>query len=497
MPRPRWTFEALVLGACFVAAFAWPGLLGGWVEVAASLLFPLLFFEAVLRRRPLPYVFLTFFSALVFLFHWVPRTLVTKGGLPLPLALLGSALLWAWEAGGLTAVAAFARWMHARGGALGAALGAGFGIALWEAFAFHVYPWHYGSALGALPLLSRASAFVGVLGFSALLWGAGAWAGARLSEGRPGSALLGPLTALALLAGLGGAWSLLPREDVRELDVVMVQPDFPAGERFPGMEAELWRRSDEALQAAHLPRAGVRTLLLWPESSVLGRDDRRPDPRLAAEAQRRGIAWLYGTEGGLFNLVRGEVDGRPTFLQAKVDPMAFGERMPGPRWMRTWLDAHLGFISQEPGKLEAGHAFVVPTTTGGLRVHPLICSEALEPERAREGLDLSKAELLTNHTNDGWFERSMATDLHGAQIRLRAPELGVPLVRATLTGKSGLFREDGGGQLWGEPMSEATHAFTLRWAPVRTPARSPWLRPLLLLVLGGGCLLIGWPGRKP
>ncbi|HJW08336.1 MAG TPA: hypothetical protein VJ483_01810, partial [Holophagaceae bacterium] len=329
LTRLRWTAEALLLGACFVLAFAWPGALRGWLEAGAALTFPVLFFESVMRDRPLPFAFLAIMSALVYLFHWVPRTLVTKGGLPLPLAFLGSALLWAWEAGGLLAVAAFARWMKRRSGSLGAALGAALGLALWEAFAFHVYPWHFGSALGGLPLLARASAFLGVLGFSALLWGAGAWAGAELAQGRPGRAARGPVAALAMLLVLGLSWSLLPRGPHHELDVVMIQPGFPAGERFPGMEAEMWRRSDAVLAERQLPRPGTRTLLLWPESSVLGRDDRQPDPRLAMEAARRGVAWLYGTEGGLYNLIRGEVDGRPAFLQAKVDPMAFGERMPG------------------------------------------------------------------------------------------------------------------------------------------------------------------------
>ena len=114
------------------------------------------------------------------------------------------------------------------------------------------------------------------------------------------------------------------------------------------------------------------------------------------------------------------------------------------------------------------------------------------PERVRAGRALGHAELLTNHTNDGWFDRSIATDLHAAQIRLRAPELGVPLLRATLTGKSGLFREDGHFELWGEPLSEGAYLLDLQWRPVRTPARSAWLRPLLALALAAGLILLGW-----
>lgn len=91
----------------------------------------------------------------------------------------------------------------------------------------------------------------------------------------------------------------------------------------------------------------------------------------------------------------------------------------------------------------------------------LICSEALDPERARAGLAIAHADLLANGTNDGWFEDTDATDLHGAHIRLRACELGVPLARATLTGKSGVFYADGTGGLWGSPLSQATYALRL------------------------------------
>ncbi|HJW09992.1 MAG TPA: nitrilase-related carbon-nitrogen hydrolase, partial [Holophagaceae bacterium] len=163
--------------------------------------------------------------------------------------------------------------------------------------------------------------------------------------------------------------------------------------------------------------------------------------------------------------------------------------------VRKWLDAHLGFLSQEPGELSERSVFVVPTPQGEIRVAPLICSEALEPERSREGREIADANLLCNHTNDGWFERSMATDLHAAQIRLRAPELGVPLLRATLTGKSGVFHEGGAWELWGEAMSEGAYAFTLKWTPIRTPARTRWPFVLLLAMLGAGSGLLAWRGR--
>ena len=485
--------EAAVLAGLFALGFRFPGALGGWLEPLAALAFPLLLLEAAFRGRKAAWLWLALAGGLVLIFHWVPATLQSKGGLPWPLALLGGGLFYGWEALGFLLVVLAARWMHHRAGAPGAALGAALAILVWEAWGFHIYGWSWGAAFGALPWTARAAAFLGTRGLSALAWGAGAWTAAGLVQGAPlRRVLAGPAGALALLGLLGGLWHLLPRSPALSLDVAMVQPNFPPGLRWPGMEADMWQRSDALLRARGLPRPGRATLLLWPESAVLGRDDRQPEARLAAEASQRGVAWLYGTEGGLFNLVRGEVAGRPAFLFAKTEPMAFGERTPGPPAFRRWMDRQMGFISQEAGELAEGCAFPVPTAAGEVRVHPLICSEALMPERARRGLELGHADLLSNHTNDGWFDRSIATDLHAAQIRLRATELGVPLLRATLTGKSGVFREDGRFELWGEPLSEGAYTLALAWRPVHTPARSPWLLPLLAAGLALGTLLLAW-----
>ena len=485
--------ESAVLAGLFALTFRFPGALGGWLEPVMALAFPLLLLEGAFRGRKAFWLWLSLFGGLTLLFLWVPAMLASKGGLPGPLALLGTGLLSGWESLGLLLVALAARWMYRRSGALGAAFGAALAILIWESLAFHVYTWNWGAAFGSLPWTSRSAAFLGASGLSALAWGTGAWAAAGLVEGAPlRRTLAGPGFAVGLMILLGGAWFLLPREAEHKLDVAMIQPNFPAGRRWPGMEAEMWRRSDALLKAQGWPRAGRSTLLIWPESSVLGRDDRRPNARLSAEATSRGVAWLFGTEGGLFNLVRGEAAGRPAFIFAKTEPMPFGERIPGPAFFRQWMDRQMEFISQEPGELSAGCAFAVPSAAGDVRVHPLICSEALMPERARRGLALGRADLLSNQTNDGWFDRSIATDLHAAQIRMRATELGVPMVRATLTGKSGIFREDGRFQLWGEPLSEGAYAVDLQWRPVRTPVRSAWWLPLLMTALLAGCLLLGW-----
>lgn len=522
MRQIRWILEALILGGVFVCAFRFPGAWGGALEPLAALLFPLLLLEAAFRGRRTIFLYAACLAGLVALLHWVPATLASKGGLSQPVALLGGLLFWAYEALGLLGVILLAR-RGARKGPWAAAFCAAFGILVWEGFAFHIYTWSWGAAFGSLPFLARSAAFLGTRGLAALAWGSGAWAAAHLASDRPQRAWAGPVAALGLMSLLGGAWFLLPKGHERRLDVAVVQPDFPAGERFPGMLEEGFRRSEELLAYHHLPRPDRPTLLLWSESSVMDREHSLPDPQVTAWAADRRVALLFGTEGGrpgvdasgrprwepaLLNLVRGEVAGRPPFLQAKVVPMAFGERMPGPEPMRKFLDRTFGLRSQEPGELGADSAFVVPGVPMGtdanrelasvaidhpraadLRVHPLVCSEALLPDRSREGALVSRAELLTNHTNDNWFETSPATFLHTAQIRLRAAEVGLPLVRATLGGASGIFREDGRFTLWSGPRTQGAWAFELAWRPVKTPARSGLYLGLLWALTALGAIL--------
>ena len=487
----RRLLEALILGGLFALAFRFPATSGwGYLEAALAFLFPVLLFDALFKGRSLGWLYLALMAGFAFLFAWVPATLELKGPMPYAVALVASLLLAAWESLGFLLVLVVSRLANRRSGPWAAALTAAFAIAAWEVLGFHVYPWNWGAALGGLPWLARSAAFLGAPGLSAWCWGCGALFGAWLASGHTGRALRVPLAWAVLPVALSGLWFALPRGAERRLDVVMIQPNFEPGRRATGMEAEMWTRTDALLAQQHLPRPDTATLVLWPESSVLGRNDLPPNLRLQAEAQGRGIAWLFGTEGGLYNLVRGEAAGRASFLQAKTEPMPFGERMPGPEPLRRALERSLNLLSQEPGRLGRESSFVFPTPQGDLRVHPLICSEALIPMRVAQGVHLAGADLLSNHTNDGWFERSIATDLHATQIRLRAVEMGVPLLRSTLTGKSGVFREDGSWALWGEPRTEGAYAFSLAWHPRQTPARSPWVIWGTLVALGIASLLL-------
>ena len=481
--------EAIGLGLLVATAYLLPFRGVGLLESGLLVVFAVLIMRRSLDpEQRMGWLYLAMFIGVATAFYWMPGTIKAKGNLNWTTACFAGLLFFAYEAFGIWLTWLFARRAYLRTRSPWAtAFAAGFATLAWEFFAFHVYEWSWSAPMSGLPFLARSGAFLGAYGISATLWAFAAYGMARRQAGVPWLvALHAPLLYILLLAGLSTAWYALPREAPRAIDIVMVQPNFEAGARWPGMEAELWRLSDQALHEAQLPQPQRATLLIWPESSVLDRDDRWPNSRLQMEAQRRGLAWLFGTEGGSLNLVRGEAHGNPSFIQAKIYPMPFGERMPGPPSIRHWLDRALGVYSQEPGELSSQSSFAFPTPQGELKVHSLICSEATMPLRCRDGLAVAGGQLLANLTNDGWFEHSPATNLHASEIRLRAVELGVPMVRCTLTGKSGLMRENGECILWGVPMTQATYVFSLAWSPVRTPARSPWLfRGLVALFLAG------------
>ena len=135
----------------------------------------------------------------------MPAVIAVKGGLPFALALLGRGLFYAWEALGFLAVAALARWLYRRSGPWAAALGAALGILVWEVHGFHVYPWSWGAALGALPWLARSAAFLTTAGLLGPHLGLRSASTGRLARRRGAQAVR--CWPLRPAGGLPGAWA--------------------------------------------------------------------------------------------------------------------------------------------------------------------------------------------------------------------------------------------------------------------------------------------------
>jgi len=503
----RGLLEPTMFILLFQAAFRWPGLLGGALEAVAVLLLPVLLFRAAYRGMRWWVLWLSLFAGVALLTIWMPPTIAAKGGIPAPLSWLAGLLLWAYDSLPSVAALLLARlvWKRVSGwrGAVAAACVAALVMVVCDTWLLHVYPWAWAAPLASPPLLGRAAAFLGTEGVTAVVWVHGAMAGHFLASGAKRPTAVCSASALGLLLALSGAWRLLPRGPELSMDVAIVQPNYPVNTRIPGQLGDMWARSDALLQSDGLPKQGRTTLLLWPESSVTDGNYLLPIPFLAEIAKGRGVAWLFGTDGWLEtgspqNLVRGEAAGQEPFFQAKVVPMPFGERMPGPDWLRARLEKIAGFNSWAVGELGPNSSFRVPAQDGGsISVHPLICSEALIPGRVRAGLSLAGGDLLTEHTNDAWFETSLAASLHASMVRLRAVESGVPLVRVTMSGRSGIVMENGEWRHISGVMTEGAWSLELKWRPISAPARTAW--PFRLLLLALVCLpvsLVLSAGRK-
>jgi apolipoprotein N-acyltransferase len=490
----------------FQAAFRWPGIFGGALEAAAVIFLPALLARAMHKGRQWWIIWASLFVGVMLLTIWMPPTIASKGGIPEWLSWFAGLLLWAYDSLPplLALLAAKFIWKKAPGwrGMAAAACSAALIMVACDTWLLHIYPWTWAAALASPPVLGRAAAFLGTEGFTAVVWITGILVGCFLARGEIKKAVVSLASALTLLLALSGAWHLLPRGHELALDVAIVQPNYPVNTHIPNQLADMWQRSDALLLENGLPGKDRPTLLLWPESSVTDGNYLLPDlDFLANLAVGRNVAWLFGTYGwfdrhSLQNIVRGEVAGQEPFLQTKVVPMPFGERMPGPRWMREMLEKMTGIISWMPGELSSDSAFTIPSQTGPIKIHPLICSEALIPSRARSGIIMAGGDLLTEHTNDAWFETSIAAGLHASMVRLRALEAGVPVVRATMSGRSGLVMEDGLWKHFSNVMTEGAWSFELKWRPIHAPARTSWPFGSLMVLLIAGTGLFAWPIAK-
>jgi apolipoprotein N-acyltransferase len=127
----------------------------------------------------------------------------------------------------------------------------------------------------------------------------------------------------------------------------------------------------------------------------------------------------------------------------KVHLVPFGEYLP----LRGLLDP-LGISRLAPGSIDflPGPKKRTLALDRLPAVGPLICYEVIFAGQVTDRSN--RAGWLLNISNDAWFGRSSGPYQHLAQARLRAIEEGLPMVRATPTGKSAVI--DGHGRILAE-----------------------------------------------
>ncbi len=285
-----------------------------------------------------------------------------------------------------------------------------------------------------------ASVLAALLG--ALLAGAfpRRWAGPGFAVGSVLSAVVLALAGGLYVAHQGhrGAVSGQPTT------VALLQGNIPQGEKFDnskGIPLALdWYAQQLALATA--------TMVIAPETAIPVLLQQLPETyfqnltkrfKTGSQAALIGVP-LGGYADGYTNSAMGLKPGQnESYRYDKHHLVPFGEFIPPAfKWFTQMMNIPLGdFNRGAVGQLSFAHA--------GQQWAPNICYEDLfGSELAARFKDPATAPtVLVNMSNIGWFGNSIAIDQHLHISRMRAMELGRPMVRATNTGPTVIIDHHG------------------------------------------------------
>jgi apolipoprotein N-acyltransferase len=322
------------------------------------------------------------------------------------------------------------------------------------------FPWNeLGMTLGQNLILAQAASIVGLHGLTIItvaIFAAPATLWDSTTAMRRWAPTAVAFSALAALTAFGAYRLSLPTpEPAAGVKLRLLQPNISQGSDFsPEKGAEILGRyltlSGRSIPPDRLAAADV-TLLIWPESAfpfILSRDPGamariadflRGGAILATGAARLEQDDRPGGRDHYYNSI--EVLDQNGLLPVRYDKhhlVPFGEYMP----LQNWLD-RIGITQfvQFPGGFDRGEGERVIRIPGAPDAIAMVCYEAIFPNEwgeARSG-ESRHATWLLNVTDDAWFGMTAGPFQHFAEARLRAVELGLPLVRVANTGISGVI----------------------------------------------------------
>ncbi len=351
--------------------------------------------------------------------------------------------------------------------------------ALWTLAELARAQWFTGFPWGAVGyahvnLLGWAAAWVGVYGMGAMaaaLASLTAWCWADRSRLRTrASVLLGSIV-LALVVGPGVArHAPEPTQPHGVLPVVLLQGNIPQGEKFDAArgipQALAWYRE----QLTQTPEPSD-ALVIAPETAIpilpqgldalewatwlhpLSRGQHAVllgVPLGTTDAGYSNSAWAMGpteAQQTLQALAQGvppqawhtAAGGTGIYTYSKHHLVPFGEFIPPLfRWFVALMDMPLGDFNR-------GDLGQAPWVWNGQRIAPHICYEDLFGEELAQTFtrNADAPTVLVNLSNLAWFNTSVALDQHLHIARLRAMELGRPMLRSTNTGATVVIDHQG------------------------------------------------------
>ena len=342
----------------------------------------------------------------------------------------GMALFWAL-AGALSALMG----ADPRGRALGFAVALA-ATDLLRGYVFTGLPWALVGHIWVGTWPAQIAARVGPVGLSLMT---------TLAAAAPTAfgAVRGAVFAWALIGAAGG-WGLVrlraPEPEPTALTVRLIQPNAAQHLKW---RSDLAPMFFERL-LTHTAAPGKPDLIVWPETSVPFLLNRPGDGlKMVAEAAH-GIPVAIGiqrTEGfrAYNSLAFLGPDGAVTQIYDKHHLVPFGEYIPlgDLIWRLTGIES---FAPSQGYGYSSGPGPQVLNLGRLGHVLPLICYEAVFPQDLRPA---TRPDWILQVTDDGWFGTMSGPYQHFAQVRLRAVEQGLPILRAANTGVSAVVDAKG------------------------------------------------------
>ncbi len=384
---------------------------------------------------------------LVGCFWWLYVSMHDVGGLPAPLAALAVLALAATL--GLYYAAASAVWVAVARGLVTARPGLASALfaALWTLAELMRgqwltgFPWGAGGYAHVDAVLAAWAPWVGVYGVGAIA----AWLAMRLAlAGWRWRALKPLLGVLAVSWGLQ-AWGPVWTTSAGIGQVQLLQANISQTDKFQAVSGVR-----DALQwyDAQL-RASRQALVVAPETAIPVLPHQLPDgywdslQQHFAQPQRPmalvGVPLGSLTDGYTNSVMALGPEGTPPYRYDKAHLVPFGEFMPpGFVWFIRMMNIPLG-------DFKSGGWDQPSLAWQGQRLAPNVCYEDLFGEELAIRFKDSAAAptALVNVSNIAWFGDTLAVDQHLNISRMRAMELGRPMLRATNTGATAIIDHTG------------------------------------------------------
>ncbi len=309
---------------------------------------------------------------------------------------------------------------------------------------FTGFPWGAGGYAHVDGLLSGYATWAGVYGLGLLA----AWLAVILAQFVKCGHLLRIVAMMVLLlptlTQTDAMWLERFTQGSADAHISLLQGNIPQGEKFEpstGIKASLdWYQQQLALNTS--------TLVITPETAI------PLLPRQLPEGYWDAIQTRYatGSQAALVGIPLGDFDKGYTNSALGIKPnqeqpyqydkhhlVPFGEFIPPLfKWFTALMNIPLGDFNR-------GAVGQPSFDWAGQRWAPNICYEDLfGDELARRFVDEKAAPtVMVNVSNIGWFGNSIAIDQHLQISRMRALELGRPMVRATNTGATVIINHRG------------------------------------------------------